>query len=285
MNQKEFARVVSALTARGEPFAVATIVKTDGSTLGKPGFKAIITKGGEVPFGTLGGACPVSVLVTPAKKAMETGTPKNVRIFLESVEDSVGAVLKSEDEDEIHVETNCGGIMDVFVEPCLPQQRLVIIGEGGKDDVEDAIVRLGKILDFEVIVIDHSPMLREEPDQLVKDPTFDVATFPFSAADSVVVLTKGERDVGTLRSLSKFSPRYVGLVASRRRAVENTTKLRELGVDERFVSSIRSPAGADLGGATPSEIALSIMAEVVAVRYGKSVSRKGLTVDARTKSD
>lgn len=269
------------MVGRGEPFAVATVVKTEGSSIGKPGFKVIISGTGEVLYGTLGGACPESAIVPSAKKTMRTGSPKTVKVYLESVEDAVGAVLKSQSEDEIHVETNCGGMMELYLEPYLPPRRLVLIGQGGKDDVEDALVRLGKSLDFEVVVIDHSPMLGEQPDQLIKDLDFSVDKFGFSDSDSVVVLTKGGRDVEILQALSKFKLRYVGLLASGQRVRDDVAKLRESGVKEQFISSLRAPVGADIGAVTPAEIALSIMTEVVAEKYGKSVSRKPLPEDSR----
>jgi len=276
MKQVEFAKMMDSLINRGEPFAVATVVKTEGSSLGKPGFKVIISSVGEVLYGTLGGVCPESAIVSAAKKTMRTGTPKTMKVFLESVENSVGAVLKSQSEDEVHVETNCGGTMEIYVEPYLPQQRLILIGQGGKDDVEDALVKLGKSLDFDVVVIDHSPVLSEQPDQLIQSVDFDVGTFAFSNTDSVVVLTKGERDVETLQALSKFKLRYVGMLASRQRVREDLANLRKIGVKEDFLSSLRSPVGADIGAVTANEIALSIMAEAVAAKYGKDVLRKSL---------
>jgi xanthine dehydrogenase accessory factor len=83
---------------------------------------------------------------------LRTGSPKTVKVYFENVEDSVGAVVKGQSEDEIHVEPNCGGMMELYIEPYLPTQRLVVIGQGGKDDVEDALIKLGKSLDFEVVL-------------------------------------------------------------------------------------------------------------------------------------
>jgi xanthine dehydrogenase accessory factor len=276
MKQVEFAKMMDSLINRGAPFAVATVVKTEGSSLGKPGFKVIVSGAGEVLYGTLGGVCPESAITAAAKKTMRTGTPKMMKVFLESVENSVGAVLRSQDEDEIHVETNCGGTMEIYIEPYLPQQRLILIGQGGKDDVEDALVRMGKSLDFDVVVIDHAPVLSEQPDRLIDAADFDLGTFAFAASDSVVVLTKGERDVETLRTLAGFKLRYVGMLASRQRVRDDLAKLREAGVGERYIASIRAPVGADIGAVTASEIALSIMAEVVASKYGKEVVPKAL---------
>jgi xanthine dehydrogenase accessory factor len=276
LKQTEFAKVMSTLVGRGEPFAVATVIKTEGSSLGKPGFKVIISSSGEALYGSLGGACPESVIVPLAKQTMRTGASKTVKVYLENVEDSVGAVLKSQSEDEIHIETNCGGVMEIYLEPYLPPQRLVLIGQGGKDEIEDALVRLGKSLDFEVVVIDHSPVLTEKPDQLLKDLNFRIEDFDFAETDSVVVLTKGERDVETLQSLSRIKVRYVGLLGSRQRVKDNAVKLRESGVKEEFIAALRAPVGADIGAVTSAEIALSIMAEVVAEKYGKRIPGKSL---------
>ena len=276
MKQAEFAKMMDSLASRGAPFAVATVVKIEGSSLGKPGFKVIISGAGEVLYGTLGGVCPESAIVSAAKMTMRTGAPKMVKVFLEGVDNSVGAVLKSQSEDEVHVETNCGGKMDIYIEPYLPQQRLILIGQGGKDDVEEALVKMGKGLDFDVVVIDHTPVLSEQPDELIKEVDYDLGKFPFANTDSVVVLTRGERDVETLVALSKFKLRYVGMMGSRQRVREDFTKLREAGVGEDFIASLRAPIGADIGAVTATEIALSILSEIVAAKYGKEVLRKAL---------
>ena len=277
MKQAEFAKMLDDLSVQGTPFAVATVVKTEGSSLGKPGFKVIISSEGEPLFGSLGGACPESAIAAAAKNTMRTGSPKTVKVFLESVDDAVGAVLKSQNEDEIHVETNCGGTMEIYIEPYLPQQRLILVGHGGKDDVEEALVKLGKLLDFNVVVIDHSPVLTEQPDLLIKAVDYDLESFKFFSTDSVVVLTHGEQDIDTLSKLSKAKLRYVGMLGSRQRAKEDLAELRKHGVGEGFIASLRAPVGADIGAVTPAEIALSIMAEVVAGKYGKDVLRKALT--------
>jgi xanthine dehydrogenase accessory factor len=276
MKPMEFARITDDLLNRREPFAIATVVKTEGSSLGKPGFKEIISKDGEVVYGSLGGVCPDSAIAETAKKTMTTGVPRTVKVFLESVDKAVAGVVTSRSEDEIHVETNCGGEMEIYVEPYLPQQRLILIGQGGKDNVEDALVKLGKMTDFEVVVIDHSPVLSEEPDQLIKDIDFDLSKLKLYDTDSVVMLTRGARDVEILNILSRAGPKYVGLMGSRQRAIDNLNELRTMGVKEDFLNSIRAPIGVDIGALTAGEIALSIMAEIVATKYGKVLPRMSL---------
>jgi xanthine dehydrogenase accessory factor len=275
LKQKEYARVLSSLVERREPFVLATVVRIQGSSLGKPGFKVVISKNGDTLYGSLGGSCPESAIVNAAQTALKTGSPKVIKVFLESVEKAVEATILSQTEDEVHVETNCGGMMEVYVEPYLPQQRLFLIGQGGKDDVENFLVRLGKELDFEMIVVDHAPLLTVEPDELITDPDYDLSKLRVGEMDSVVVLTKGARDVEVLLALSKFKPGFVGLVASRQRAKEDVEQLETKGVPKKFLESIRAPVGADIGAVTPAEIALSIISEIVATKHGKTLPRKG----------
>ena len=154
------------------------------------------------------------------------------------------------------------------------EQRLVLIGQGGIDGLEDALVRLGRLLEYRVVVIGHEPMLSAEPDQLLDDPDYDLGSFMFLESDSVAVLTHSEKDVDVLQAISRFKPRYVGLLGNRERIKEGLAGLRARGVDEKFVASIKGPVGADIGARSPAEIALSIMAEVVATKYGKRVLRK-----------
>jgi xanthine dehydrogenase accessory factor len=279
LKNSEFARLMDSLTSRREPFALATVVNTEGSTIGKPGFKVMISKDGGILYGSLGGVCPESALVATAKKTLASGQPKKVKVYLEDVESAVEGVVKSQNEDEIHVETNCGGMMEIYVEPYLPQQRLILIGQGGKDDVEESLVKQGKMLDFEVVVIDHSPVLSEEPDELIKEVDFDLSKFKFYDSDSVVILTKGAKDIESLVALAKTKLRYVGLMASKQRAVDDIAELKKRGVDRGFLENVKTPIGVDMGAITPSEIALSIMAEIVAMKYGKNVPTRSLSTN------
>ncbi len=253
---------------------MASVVKTEGSTIGKPGFKTVITKEGQIVFGTLGGGCPDGPIVQVALQTMQTGVPRVVRVHLVDVTQAVEGTVTSEDPDEIYVETNCGGTMEIYVEPYLPPHRLVLVGQGGRDDIEEQLVHLGKRLGYEVVVVDHLPVLTEKPDQLIEAKGYDLSTFPFSPRDAVVVLTRGERDVPVLQALAKVPVGYVGMLSSRTRTKQNFDTLRSMGVSEAFLKSIRTPIGLDLGGHAPSEIALSILAEITATRHGRNFERK-----------
>jgi xanthine dehydrogenase accessory factor len=281
MKALEFAKKLEELAEKREPFAVATVVRIQGSSIGKPGFKAIISKDGKIAYGTVGGVCPESAIATMAMDAIRTGKARTVKVFLEDARKALEGAMKSQSEDEIHVETNCGGMMEIYVEPYLPADRLVLIGQGGKDDVEDALVRIGKMLDYEVTVIDHMPVLSEEPDLLITDIDYDVSRFDFRESDSVVVLTKGERDISTLEALSKKKVRFVGLLASAQRVRNDIEELKSRGVGSTFIESIHAPVGIDIGAVFPEEIALSIMTDIIAVKHGKHLLHKPLAGEVK----
>jgi xanthine dehydrogenase accessory factor len=266
LKQRDFTHFIDQLAEKREPFVVATVVRIHGSSLGKPGFKAVVSREGRIVFGTIGGVCPESAIATMALQALRTGRAKIVKVHLEDARSALDGTLKNTSPDDVYVETNCGGMMEIYVEPYLPADRLVLIGQGGKDDVEDGLVRMGKALGFETIVIDHLPVLSEDPDVLVTDLDYDLNDFKFAESDTVVVLTKGERDVPTLEALSKRKVRFVGILASLQRVTEDVEELRRRGVPPGFLESLHSPIGVDIGAITPEEVVVSIMADVIATK-------------------
>jgi len=275
----EYTERLNDLASRREAFAVATVTKTEGSTLAKPGFKILISGRGDVVRGTLGGGCPEGPICEVALRAMLDGSPRVVRVHLVDAVKAVAGTMRESSEDEIYVETDCGGTLEVFVEPMLPTERVILVGQGGRDDVEDALVHQAKALGFEVVVVDPMPDLREAPDAIVKSAVVDPKTIPIGNRDSIVVLTKGERDVDILESLSKTNARFVGLLASRRRLRKDMEELERRGVPQPFLSRLHAPIGLDIGARTPPELALAIMADVLATKYGKDVPHKPDTDD------
>ena len=260
-----YAEEMHRLISQNMTFVTATVVKTDGSSLAKPGFKVIVHNG-DIIYGTLGGACPDSVILDAAEQVMSTGIPRTLRIHLEESGKGLEAIVSRRLPDEVYVETFCGGTIDVFLEAYRPRDRLIIIGQGGKDDIEDSLAGLGKLCDFQVTVIDHAPSLANHPDTIISDLDYNLHDLNISRGDYVVILTKGERDIPTLQSLSSSGASYIGLMASRKRAKHDFDELRKAGIDEDFLASIHTPIGLDIGAISPQEIAVSIMAEIIRTR-------------------
>ncbi len=270
MRPHEFSEKVSELAARREPFAMATVTRAEGSTLAKPGFKILIDHEGRIVAGTFGGGCPEGPIVELARRAMEDGANRVVRIHLVDAAGSVAGMATAPSEDEIYVETDCGGTLEVHVEPMLPAERLVIVGQGGKDDIEEMLVRFAKALEFEVWVVDPNPHLADRPDHLVTAALPDPPVLHLGSRDSVVLLTKGERDAEVLARLLPEPVRYLGMLASRHRRDKALEELAARGVPAELRGKLRSPIGLDIGAKHPAEIALAILAEVVATKYHKS---------------
>lgn len=265
MENYDFAGKIHEMSSKGQSFVVATVVKTEGSSLAKPGFKVVVYDD-SIIYGTLGGACPEGVIIDEARKVLDSGTPKSIKIHLEEAGEAVTAMISRKTEDEIFVETFCGGTIDVFLEPFKPFERLVIIGQGGKDDVEENLVHLGRRLDFRVTVIDHAPSLQEKPDELVSDLALDLSKFQFTDDDYIVILTKGERDIEALMAVSAHTPAYVGLMASKKRVAHDFEELRKKGVSEEFLQTVHTPIGIDISAISPFEIAVSIASEIIRTR-------------------
>src|SRR5208282_5000880 len=266
MHPGDYSRHLAELVARRAPFAVATVTRTEGSTLAKSGFKILITAAGEIAGGTLGGGCPEGPIVQVALETLAMGEPRVLRIHLVDTEGSVAGTLHESDPNEIWVQTNCGGVLEVYIEPMLPTPRLVLIGQGGKDDLEAALVHLGQRLGFEVTVVDPNPVLPEPPHQIVRQSVVDPVALRLGKTDYVVVLTKGERDVAVLEAVSKVPVKFVGLLASRHRLRQDLDALAQRGVSTEFRTALHAPIGIDIGAKTPEEIAVAILADILATK-------------------
>jgi Xanthine and CO dehydrogenases maturation factor, XdhC/CoxF family len=108
-----FAEEIHRLISDGRAFVTATVVKTEGSSLAKPGFKVVVMDG-NIVYGTLGGACPESVILDAASEVMESGFPRTIRIHLEESGKGLNAIISRKMPDEVSVETFCGGVMDCY---------------------------------------------------------------------------------------------------------------------------------------------------------------------------
>lgn len=243
--------------------AVATITKTMGSTLGKPGFKMIITQDGEIVYGTLGGGCPEGPVVRVGLDVIKSQFPRVVKVYLEDAKTALGKISVSDDGDEIHVETNCGGNMEILVEPYSPRPVLMVFGDTFNSPLERTIVNTGKEIGFKTV--EHNPLgACGQPD--LTSSTLDLDSIKIPSGSYVVLVTRGVNDAPLLKHLSKFNLSYVGMVASENRWKATKTELLEMGVSREFVDRVHSPAGLDINSVLLEEIAISILAEIIEVR-------------------
>lgn len=247
-----------------KPFALATVIRTEDATAAKAGAKALIQPDGSVT-GWVGGGCTLGAVRKAAAEALETGNSKLVHIKPAAI----AAAETPVDGIDIH-KSGCpsGGTSEVFVEPVLPEPALIIMGASS---TAQSLCRLGRAMKFKVGVAALADDLAafESVDQTFEG--FDCADEPLLAGSFVVVATQGKRDRDALRSALSSPAAYVAFVGSRRKAEKLTGDLIAEGIDPKRVKALHSPAGLDIGAATPDEIALSILAEITQERRKKGL--------------
>jgi xanthine dehydrogenase accessory factor len=245
VDDRELLGDLLAASTGGRPVALATLLERKGKGL-EPAGRIFVEGEGRV-HGRLADAALDERARTVAVDALRQGTARTVAL------------------DEAH---------ELLVEPVLAKPRLVVVGGG---HVGLALARNATLLDYEVTVIDDRPEFatRERfPDGvevMCADMVKALETTDIGWNTFIVVATRGHKlDSVALRAAVRTQARYVGLLGSRRKTILIERMLREEGIPEERLREVHAPIGLDLGGRTPAEIALSVLAELSAVRYGGS---------------
>jgi xanthine dehydrogenase accessory factor len=245
------------LVSQGRSFAVATVVRVEGSSSAQRGSKAIVDEEGKLVLGWVGGGCAESTVRHEALRSIETRQP--LFITLDMTEEILGVGMP------------CGGKMDVYIEPVLPKPELLIAGHGR---IAESLATFGHLLGFRVIVNDPGAEQAAFPQAeqlIVKD--FDLSQTAIGSTTYAVIATQHKNDHLWLQKALNSQAAYVALIASQHRAALVLDYLAAEGVSPDRIARIFTPAGLDLGATTPEEIALSIMSQIVALRRGGKVGR------------
>lgn len=253
-----------SLRASGEPFAVATVVRTISLTAAKAGAKALIRSDGTMSAGWIGGGCARAAVLKAARAALGDGKPRLVSVQPGEALQEHG-VSPGQSKDGVEFARNMcpsQGTMDVFVEPVLPKPELVVCGAS---PIAIALADLGSRLGFLVTVA--APA--EERGKFA-DPDLTIAGYDLSTLITteryIVVATQGRGDEAALSAALAAPARHVAFVGSHRKAAALRASLTAKGADAERLAALHSPAGLDIGAVTPEEIALSILAEIVELR-------------------
>lgn len=162
---------------------------------------------------------------------------------------------------------------ELLIDPIASRPRLIVAGGG---HVAKAIARQARLLDFDVTVLEDRPEFadpaRFDGATVLTGPVPEsIASLDYGDQTWLVIATRGHKlDADCVRAAVTTPVRYIGLLGSRRKTVLIAEMLRQKGVAEERISAVRAPVGLDLGGRTPAEIALSVIAEVTQLRYGGS---------------
>jgi len=254
----QYLNKASELLAKGEPFVTASVVRFQAPSSGKPGDKAIIFADGKI-WGWIGGGCAQPVVVKEALKALSDGHPRLVRISPDAAPEA-GIV-------DYTMTCHSGGTLDIYIEPVLPKPHILIFG---RSPVAQTLARLGKTIGYRISVVALEANSQQFPDVDALQPAFDPQQLKISSETFVVVSTQGEGDEESLEQAARTEAAYVAFVASKIKTGKVLEYLREAGVNSERVGQLRAPAGLNIGAASPEEIAVSILAEIVQVRAGRA---------------
>jgi xanthine dehydrogenase accessory factor len=238
----ELLALAAGLSARGEPFALVTVVRREPPSSARVGDTALVTEGGAY-HGWAGGGCTHETVVREARRAMADGEPRFLAL-------SPGAAATPR-PGMVALPMTCdsGGTVEIYVEPVLPLPRLVLFGAS---PAVEALARIGEAMGYRV----------ERG-----------AGAPVKGAH-VLVATMGDEDLEVLQKILRDEPAYVGVVASRRRFEQVRQTLIACGVPRAALERVAAPAGLDIGARTPEEIALSVMAQIVQENRNKKMNEK-----------
>ncbi len=231
-----------AASRGGRPIALATLLRKDGRDFTPSGRMLVETDGRT--RGAIDGALDARARDV-ATEALRQGTARTVAL------------------DDGH---------ELLVEPVLAKPRLVVVGGG---HVGLALVRMGALLDYQVTVVeDRAGFAARErfPDGVEvmhDDVVHAIETAGIGWNSFVVIATRGHKlDSHALRAAVRTQARYVGLLGSKRKTILIARMLREEGASKERLRDVHAPIGLDLGGRTPAEIALAVLAEMSMERFG-----------------
>jgi xanthine dehydrogenase accessory factor len=258
VNHEVFAALGEAMK-NGEEVALVTIVGANGSTPQRVGAKMLVYSDGRT-VGTIGGGCYENEALWKAREAIKTRKPCTVRYEL---------------ADDFAAESGliCGGQMEVFVEPIEASPAVYIFGAG---HVGQFVGQVAHDAGFRVHVVDDREKFANRErfphaaSVIVDDIPSWLARTPLPSSAYAVIVTRGHRhDLDALRALAPRQLRYLGLIGSRAKVKRIYDALVEEGLGPEQLQNVHAPIGLDIGAVTPQEIAVAIVAELIAVRRGK----------------
>jgi xanthine dehydrogenase accessory factor len=247
--------------SRGETVALVTVVRAQGSTPQRAGAKMLVWADGRT-IGTIGGGCYENDAFWKAREAISSGKP---------------SILHYELNDDFAQENGliCGGRMDVHIDPLTPSPRLFIVGAG---HVGFHLAHAAADVGFRIHVVDD----REKFANADRFPRAEIVVEPIPewlhrvdlpASAYVVVVTRGhQHDLEAMRALAARDLKYLGLIGSRAKVARIYDALREEGMPTECLQRVHAPIGLEIGAVTPAEIAISILAELIAVTRGVDTS-------------
>jgi xanthine dehydrogenase accessory factor len=251
----------------GQKCALATIVQVRGSIPSFESAKLLVREDGSM-VGTIGGGCVEAEVWNAAREVIATEKPKHMHFSLGQDAAYDNGLI-------------CGGQLDVFVEPVVPQPAAYVFGAG---HISKSLSKIANMAGFRTVVIDDREMFanRErfpEADEVHAGEYDEV--FPKLAINEtsyIVIVTRGHRDdMRVLKWAVSTNARYISMIGSKRKVINVIRELEKEGLPASAFERIYAPMGFDIGAITPEEIAVSVVAEMIAMRRNPESNWKQLS--------
>jgi len=240
----------------GQKCAIATIVQVRGSIPSYESAKLLVREDGSM-IGTIGGGCVEAEVWNAAREVIETEQPKHLSFNLGQDAAYDNGLI-------------CGGQLDIFVEPVLPVPGAFIFGAG---HISKSISKIANLAGFSTTIIDNRETFanRErfpEAGEIYAEEYEEVfAKLPVNETSYVVIVTRGHRDdMRVLRWAVSTNARYIAMIGSKRKVISVIRELEKEGIPAHSFERVFAPMGLEIGAISPEEIAVSVVAEMIAVR-------------------
>jgi len=244
------------LRKQGRKGALATIVNVRGSIPSFETAKMLVRDDGSI-VGTIGGGCVEAEVWQAAREVMEQEKPRTLTFNLNNDPKYDSGLV-------------CGGTLDVFIEPVVPAAELYIFGAG---HISLSLYKAARLAGFEITVVDdresYSNRERFPEAKNVHADDFDIVMPQLNPGENsyVVIVTRGHRDdMRVLRWAVGTRAKYIGMIGSQRKVLAIYKELQKEGIAREMLERVHAPVGLDIGAILPEEIAISIVAELIAVK-------------------
>lgn len=260
--KNNFMRVLAEKIEHYQDVAMVIIIRAEGSSPRGIGSMMIVDKDANLIAGTIGGGIVEEKVKKEAAECIIRGRPRTIRYKLDN-----------DTEGPNSVNMACGGDIEVFINVFISSDKLLIIGGG---HVGLCLYKLAKILDYNVTIIDNrieycnKDRFPEADELIAGDIVTTLEQYPINERTNIVIVTHGhEFDEQALEKVIESPARYIGMIGSMKKIELCYKNLQNKGVLRARLERVHAPIGLNLGGERPEDIALAIMAQINAVKYGR----------------
>jgi xanthine dehydrogenase accessory factor len=252
----------------GRKCALATIVEVRGSIPSYESAKLLVREDGSMT-GTIGGGCVEAEVWNAAREVIETEKPKRLTFNLGQDAAYDNGLI-------------CGGQLEVFVEPVLPLPRAFIFGAG---HISKSLSKVANLAGFATVIVDDRESFanreRFPEAEAVHAAEYEKVfpTLPINETSYLIVVTRGHRDDMRVLKLAIATPaRYIAMIGSKRKVLNVVRELEKEGIPRQAFDRLYAPMGLDIGAISPEEIAISVAAEMIAVRRNAASNWRALAL-------